>query len=188
MYWKKVKLRAFFILLIFVSLSLTAFLIFKSFEDNVVYFKSPTEIKNSPELETKKIRVGGMVKDQSIVINSDKITLTYNKSISEIIQIINLCDFVIGNESGPICLGASYKKEVHSIYLPIHTKPESQIISNKTIYYNTEKERKTAQKVLDEISFTATDRGGEKIIIDKDYVTKNLGELAKDTDLSKFIL
>jgi len=44
------------------------------------------------------------------------------------------------------------------------------------------------EKVLDDISFTATDRGGEKIIIDKDYVTKNLGELAKDTDLSKFIL
>jgi len=44
------------------------------------------------------------------------------------------------------------------------------------------------EKVLDEISFTATDRGGEKIIIDKNYVSKNLGELAKDTDLSKFIL
>jgi len=44
------------------------------------------------------------------------------------------------------------------------------------------------EKVLDEISFTATDKGGEKIIIDKNYVTKNLGELAKDTDLSKFIL
>ena len=74
------------------------------------------------------------------MLNSDKITFTYNKSISEIIQIINLCDFVIGNESGPICLAASYKKEVHSIYLPIYTKPESQIISNKTIYYNTKKE------------------------------------------------
>ena len=55
-------------------------------------------------------------------------------------QIIKLSDSVIGNESGPICLAASFKKEVHSIYLPIHTKPESQIISNKTIYYNTEKE------------------------------------------------
>ena len=44
------------------------------------------------------------------------------------------------------------------------------------------------ERVLDEISFTATDRGGEKIIIDKNYVTKNLGELSKDTDLSKFIL
>ena len=44
------------------------------------------------------------------------------------------------------------------------------------------------EKVLDDISFTATDRGGEKIVIDSNYVTKNLGELAKDTDLSKFIL
>jgi len=44
------------------------------------------------------------------------------------------------------------------------------------------------EKVLDEISFTATDRSGEKIIIDSNYVTKNLGELTKDTDLSKFIL
>jgi len=44
------------------------------------------------------------------------------------------------------------------------------------------------EKVLDEISFTATDRNGEKIIINSDYVKKNLGELVKDTDLSKFIL
>jgi len=44
------------------------------------------------------------------------------------------------------------------------------------------------EKVLDEISFTATDRSGETIKIDKDYVTKNLGKLIKDTDLSKFIL
>ncbi len=44
------------------------------------------------------------------------------------------------------------------------------------------------EKVLDEISFTATDRSGEKITIDKKYVQKNLGELVKDTDLSKFIL
>ena len=44
------------------------------------------------------------------------------------------------------------------------------------------------ERVLDEISFTATDRSGEKITIDADYVKKNLGELVKDTDLSKFIL
>ena len=44
------------------------------------------------------------------------------------------------------------------------------------------------ERVLDEISFTATDRSGEKITIDSDYVKENLGELAKDTDLSKFIL
>jgi ATP-dependent HslUV protease ATP-binding subunit HslU len=44
------------------------------------------------------------------------------------------------------------------------------------------------EKVLDDISFTASDRSGEKIIIDKKYIEKNLGELTKDTDLSKFIL
>ena len=44
------------------------------------------------------------------------------------------------------------------------------------------------ERVLDEISFTATDRAGEKISIDAEYIKKNIGELAKDTDLSKFIL
>ena len=44
------------------------------------------------------------------------------------------------------------------------------------------------EKVLDEISFTATDRVGEKITVDSDYIRKNIGELVKDTDLSKFIL
>ena len=44
------------------------------------------------------------------------------------------------------------------------------------------------ERVLDEISFTATDRSGEKIVIDAKYVKDNLGDLVKDTDLSKFIL
>ena len=44
------------------------------------------------------------------------------------------------------------------------------------------------EKVLDDISFTASDKSGEKIIIDSDYINKNIGELVKDTDLSKFIL
>ena len=44
------------------------------------------------------------------------------------------------------------------------------------------------ERVLDEISFTATDNAGEKIVVDSKYINKNLGELTKDTDLSKFIL
>jgi len=44
------------------------------------------------------------------------------------------------------------------------------------------------ERVLDEISFTATDRSGEKIKIDANYVKNNLGDIVKDTDLSKFIL
>ncbi len=44
------------------------------------------------------------------------------------------------------------------------------------------------ERVLDEISFTATDRGGETVTIDAAYVEENVGDLARDTDLSKFIL
>ena len=44
------------------------------------------------------------------------------------------------------------------------------------------------EKLLEEISFTASDIGPAKIIINKDYVEKNLGELIKSQDLSKFIL
>ena len=73
MYGKKVKLRAFFVLLIFLSAALTVFLVFKSLDENVVYFKSPTEVKNLSELETNKIRVGGMVKKNSIITNESEI-------------------------------------------------------------------------------------------------------------------
>ena len=73
MYGKKVKLRILFISFLLISVILSIFLILKSLEENIVYFLSPTEIKNLSEIENKKIRVGGMVKDQSIVINSDKI-------------------------------------------------------------------------------------------------------------------
>ena len=74
MYGKKVKLRFIFVFLILLSAILSVFLILKSLEENVVYFFSPTEIKNLSELKNSKIRIGGMVKDQSIIINSEKIT------------------------------------------------------------------------------------------------------------------
>ena len=54
MYGRKVKLRFFFILLILVTLILSVFLILKSLEENVIYFKSPTEIKTLSEIEKKK--------------------------------------------------------------------------------------------------------------------------------------
>ena len=73
MYGKKVKLRAFFVLLIFLSAILTIFLIIKALEENVVYFKSPSEIKNLSEIGNKKIRVGGMVKISSIKTNDSEI-------------------------------------------------------------------------------------------------------------------
>ena len=84
MYGKKVKLRFFFVLLIFSTLVLTIFLIFKSLEQNVIYFKSPSEIKNIAEIKKKKIRIGGMVKKDSISINSEKISFIVTDFKNEI--------------------------------------------------------------------------------------------------------
>ena len=73
MYGRKVKLRFLFIILILLTLILSVFLILKSLEENIVYFQSPTEIKTLSEINKKKIRVGGMVKINSISIEAKKI-------------------------------------------------------------------------------------------------------------------
>ena len=73
MYGRKVKLRLLFVVLIFITLILSVFLILKSLEENVVYFQSPSEIKVLTELNKKKIRVGGMVKKNSISITTNEV-------------------------------------------------------------------------------------------------------------------
>ena len=73
MYGRKVKLRFLFISLILVILSLTTFLVLKSLEENVVYFQSPTEVKTLVEINKKKIRIGGMVKNQSILMQAKEV-------------------------------------------------------------------------------------------------------------------
>ena len=73
MYGKKVKLRFLFLVLILLSVILSVYLILQSLKDNVVYFQSPSEIKSLIELDEKKIRVGGMVKEDSISINSSEV-------------------------------------------------------------------------------------------------------------------
>ena len=73
MYGSKVRLRIFFVLIILVVLSLSVFLILKSLEENVVYFKSPTEIKTLAEIEKRKIRIGGMVKKSSIFVEEKEL-------------------------------------------------------------------------------------------------------------------
>ena len=73
MYGRKVKLRFLFIFLILLILSLTVFLVLKSLEKNVVYFQSPSEIKALVEIDKNKIRVGGMVKNQSILIKDNEL-------------------------------------------------------------------------------------------------------------------
>ena len=85
MYGRKVKLRFIFILLTLIILALSVFLILKSLEENVVYFISPSEIKNLSEVDsTKRIRVGGMVKEESIKLNQNQISFVITDFKNEI--------------------------------------------------------------------------------------------------------
>ena len=84
MYGRKVKLRFLFVVLVLITLILTTFLVLKSLEENVVYFQSPSEIKALSELDKKKIRVGGMVKKDSISINSSELKFVITDFKNEI--------------------------------------------------------------------------------------------------------
>ena len=86
MYGRKVKLRFLFVTFILITLILTVFLVLKSIEENVVYFQSPSEIKILSELDKKKIRIGGMVKKNSISVNSNEINVTYKGSVPNLFE------------------------------------------------------------------------------------------------------
>ena len=71
---KKVKKRVSFLSLLLISLVIAVFFILKSLTNNILYFKSPTDIQLSQDIVlSKKIRVGGMVKKDSININNEEI-------------------------------------------------------------------------------------------------------------------
>jgi len=84
MYGRKVKLRFLFVVIILITLILSVFLVLKSLEENVVYFQSPSEINSSVELNKKKIRIGGMVKKDSISVNIDEINFIITDFKNEI--------------------------------------------------------------------------------------------------------
>ena len=84
MFGRKVKLRILFISLAFITLILTIFLILKSLEENVVYFQSPSEIRETKELSKKKIRIGGMVKKNSISMNTNQVNFIITDFKNEI--------------------------------------------------------------------------------------------------------
>ena len=84
MYGRKVKLRFLFVSTILLILILTVFLVLKSLEENVVYFQSPSEIKSLTELTNNKIRVGGMVKKNSISMNSNEVNFIITDFKNEI--------------------------------------------------------------------------------------------------------
>jgi cytochrome c-type biogenesis protein CcmE len=84
MYGRKVKLRFLFITLLLLILILSVFLVLKSLEENVVYFKSPSDIQLLSEIKNKKIRVGGMVKENSIQISSNEVNFVITDFKNEI--------------------------------------------------------------------------------------------------------
>ena len=84
MYGRKVKLRFLFVSTILLILILTVFLVLKSLEENVVYFQSPSEINSLTELTNNKIRVGGMVKKNSITMNSNEVNFIITDFKNEI--------------------------------------------------------------------------------------------------------
>jgi len=64
---KKVKSRMIFLILLLLSATVIIFFIFKSLEENIVYFFSPSEIYDKPNISlNEKIRIGGLVKEDSI--------------------------------------------------------------------------------------------------------------------------
>ena len=88
MYNKKVKLRALFLFLSILSAILIIFLVLKSLEENVVYFLSPTEIKNLNETTKERIRVGGMVKKGSVLRSNNNLKISFK--IYDLEQQINV--------------------------------------------------------------------------------------------------
>ena len=71
---KKVKKRASLLAVILAASVISVFLILNSLNKNILYFKSPTEIKNSQDVDfNKKLRVGGMVKKDTLKINEEEI-------------------------------------------------------------------------------------------------------------------
>ena len=83
---KKVKKRVSFLSLLLIFLIIGVFFILKSLSNNILYFKSPTDIQLSQDIIfNKKIRVGGMVKKNSISINKKEIKFIVTDFKNEIV-------------------------------------------------------------------------------------------------------
>ena len=85
MFRKKIKSRIYFLILLFLSIFIISFILFKSLEDNVVYFFSPTQIYKNENINfNKKIRVGGMIKENSLKTKKNSINFTITDYKNEI--------------------------------------------------------------------------------------------------------
>ena len=83
---QKVKKRLSLLIVIFISTIIAVFFILKSLNSNILYFKSPTDIKLSQDISfSKKIRVGGMVKKNSLQIDDKEIKFTITDFKNELV-------------------------------------------------------------------------------------------------------
>ena len=83
---RRVKSRILILLISLLILSIVTFTVFKSLEKNVVYFLSPTEIKQNEDIEfDQKIRIGGLVKENSVVKNQNTIKFIVTDNKNEIV-------------------------------------------------------------------------------------------------------
>ena len=86
MFGKKVKSRMIFLVLFVITATIIITFIFRSLDENLVYFFSPTEIKSKQNISlNKKIRIGGLVKDNSFIKNNNSINFIITDLKNEII-------------------------------------------------------------------------------------------------------
>jgi len=129
----------------------------KSFKKPCIFFSLDSHHnQNNWSIDGFK-KIIDKIKNSTIFINTSPINLKYFKrkffnyflrknvivtskfSIRKLIKIISYCKIIIGNESGPVCVGAALNKKVISIYTEKHTRPESKIISKNIKYFNATK-------------------------------------------------
>jgi cytochrome c-type biogenesis protein CcmE len=117
----KPKSQRLIILFFFLTLlSLSTFLVLKSLEDNIVYFYSPTDINEkilSNEIDlSKRIRIGGLVKENSILKEGKKISFKIHDGIDEILVIYNgILPDLFREEQGIVALGKIENKNFSAI-------------------------------------------------------------------------
>ena len=117
----KPKSQRLIILFFFLTLlGLSTFLVLKSLEDNIVYFYSPTDINKkilSNEIDlSKRIRIGGLVKENSILKEGKKISFKIHDGIDEILVIYNgILPDLFREEQGIVALGKIENKNFNAI-------------------------------------------------------------------------
>ena len=117
---KKVKSRVFYLILLLATATAVIFITLKSLEDNVVYFYSPTDINEkilSNEIDlSKRIRIGGLVKENSILKEGKKISFKIHDGIDEILVIYNgILPDLFREEQGIVALGKIENKNFSAI-------------------------------------------------------------------------